>query len=111
MAAFGLTRQTLPPLEIDVYTQVNCKHQKKRKEENLIAFRMMFQDDINLMDGGHMECILGHHRRQFEVKPWSVDLVGQQEPSGQINNLLPVTESLYVSKKKNRSGRMINSVF
>lgn len=72
---------------------------------------MMFQDDINLMDGGHMECILGHHRRQFEVKPWSVDLVAQQEPSGQINNLLPVTESLYVSKKKNHSGRMINAVF
>lgn len=37
----------------------------------------MFQEDINLMDVEHMEWILGHQWRQFEVKPWSVDLVEQ----------------------------------
>lgn len=72
-----------PPLEIDVYTQVSCKQREKKKknEENLIVFRTMFQDDINLMDGEHMECMLGHQRRQFEVKPRSANLVGQQKPS------------------------------
>lgn len=72
---------------------------------------MMFQDDINLMDGGHMECILGQQLRQFEVKPWSVNLVGQQEPSGQINSLLPVTESLYVSKKTKKKTLWSNDKF
>lgn len=70
----------------------------------------MFQDDINLMDGEHMECILGHQRRQFEVKPGSVDLVGQQKPSGQINYVLPGTELFYISQRKKNS-HMLNSVF
>lgn len=60
---------------------------------------MMFQEDINLMDAEHMERILGHQRRQFEVKPWSVDLVWQKMPSGQIHNVLPGTQSSYMSKR------------
>lgn len=87
----------LPPLEIDVYTQVNCK-QRKKEEEHLIAFRMMFQKDINLMDGEHTECILGHQWRRFEVKSWSVDLVGQTKPSGKINYVLPGTGLSYISE-------------
>lgn len=51
-------------------------------EENLIAFRIMFQDDINLMDDEHMERRLGHRQPPFEVKLWSVDWFGQQTPSG-----------------------------
>lgn len=60
----------------------------------------MFQDDINLMDGRHMGSILGHQRQQFEVKSWAVDLLGQRRPSGQTNNVLPVSESSHTSEKK-----------
>lgn len=71
----------------------------------------MFQEDINLMDGEHMECNIGHQQRQFEVKLWPVDLVGQLKPSGQINNVLVGAEPSYMSKRENKNSQILNVLF